>query len=110
MDIYWRLKDIPELKPLDKAERSKVWTATTGQRFRDPFMLLLFVPFFLIFALGKYLGGLLIPLEFGSAVGGGIGAGAAALFHVIASYHRSRPYLAEEICRRSQRSGSTPRK
>jgi hypothetical protein len=110
VEIYWRLEDIPELKCLDKAERSQVWAATVGQRFRDPFMLLLLVLFFLIVSLGNHLGGLLIPVRFGSAVGGGLGAGLAASFYVIASYHRCRPYFAEEIRRRSQRSGTWPRK
>ena len=103
LQLYWRLQDIPELKPLKKAERTEVWSAVSVKLFRDPIMLLLLVPFFLIVALGNYLGELALPWRFGSAIGGGIGGGLAAGAYVAASYGRCRPYLAEEVRRRTGR-------
>lgn len=100
MEIYWRLKDIPELRSLSKAQRSEIWAGTIGARFRDPVIYLLMVAFFLIVALGNYLGDLIIPLRLGGAIGGGLGAGVAAWLGVIVTYQRCRPYLAAEVLRR----------
>lgn len=106
MEFYWRLEDIPELRSLSKAEQTEVWYATLGRRLRDPVVMWLLVPYFLIVAAGNYLGGLLLPWRFGSAIGGGIGAGAALAMLLIVSYNRCRPYLAEEARRRT-RAGET---
>ena len=97
MTFYWRLADIPELRSLSKAERTEVWNATLGRRLRDPVVMWLLVPFFLIVAVGNYLGGLLLPWRFGSAIGGGIGAGVAVSLLLVVSYNRCRPYLAETL-------------
>ena len=101
MEFYWRLKDIPELKSLDKGERTEVWVATMGRRMRDPWLLLLLIPYFVIVGLCNYLGGLLIPWEYGSSICGGIGAGLSIFLSSTVIFQRSRPHFAEEIHRRS---------
>ncbi len=101
MALFWRLQDIPELQPLDKDQRTKVWMATTGRRIRDPLLLLLLIPFFIVVGLGYYLGGLLVPWKLGSSLGGGFGAGLAILLFMPIALQRSRAYIVEELRRRS---------
>ena len=103
MVIYWRLQDMPELKPLSKAERTEVWVTTAAKRFRDPVMLLMLIPLFLIVALGNYLGGQLLPWRFGSAIGGGLGAGFAVVLWEVVALNRCRLYVTNELRRRSQK-------
>jgi hypothetical protein len=103
LKLYWRLQDIPELKPLSKAERTEVWVATSVKLVRDPVMWVMLVPLFLVVALGNYLGELWLPGKIGTAVGGGIASGLAAGFLVAASYGRCRPHLAAEVRRRASR-------
>ena len=101
MELYWSLRDIPELENLDKGEQTEVWAATLGQRLRDPFLLLLIIPFILIVFLGNFLGDWLLPFSYGSSVGGGLGGGLGVYLFLVVSFHRARPFLAEEIRRRS---------
>ena len=101
MKLYWRLRDIPELKDLEKGQQTEVWVATFSRRLRDPFLLLLVVPYFLIVILCNFLGDRLIPLSYGSSIGGGLGAGLSIYLFFVVSFHRARPHLAEEIRRRS---------
>lgn len=91
------------MKPLSKAERTEVWVATAPKRFRDPVMLLMLIPFFLVVALGNFLGGHLLPWRFGSAIGGGVGGGVAVALYEIVALNRCRLYVANEVNRRSQR-------
>ena len=101
MELYWRLRDIPELEKLDKGQRTEVWVATFNKRLRDPFLLLLIIPYFLIVFLGNFLGDRLLPFSYGSSIGGGLGAGLAVYLFFVVTFHRARPHLAEEIRRRS---------
>ncbi len=101
MELYWRLRDIPELKNLDKGQQTEVWVATFSPRLRDPFLLRLIVPYFLFVILWSFLGAQLIPFSYGSAIGGGLGTGLAIYLIFVVSFHRARPHLAEEIRRRS---------
>jgi hypothetical protein len=101
MKLYWRLRDIPEMKTLEKGQQTEVWIATFSRRLRDPFLLLLVVPCFLIVILCNFLGGLLIPISYGSSIGGGLGAGLAIYLVFVVSFNRARPHFAEEIHRRS---------
>jgi len=96
------MSDIPELRALDKRQQKEVWTATTWRRLGDRRSILLMVPHFAVVGLFYYLGGRFIPLSYGSAIGGGIGAGLSVFFFLVLSYNLSRPYLAEEIRRRSK--------
>lgn len=106
MSLIWRLQDIPELKELSRAERTEVWAATGSKRFRDPVMMTLLVPYFLVVAIGNYLGGQWLPWRYGWAIGGGIGVAIGMAFYVTVSYNRCRPYLVEEVHNRARRQQS----
>lgn len=101
MAFYWRLHDIPELRPLDRGQQQEVWAATAGRRLRDPSSLLAIVVCTAAVGLCYTLGSYFIPLSYGGVIGGGIGAGVGSFLGLEISMLRSRPYLAEEIRRRS---------
>ena len=101
MAFYWHLRDIPELRSLDRAQQQEVWVATAGRRLRDPSSILAILVATVTVGLCYTLGSYLIPLSYGGVIGGGIGAGLGSLLGLEISMLRSRPYLAEEIRRRS---------
>jgi hypothetical protein len=98
--FYWRRRDVPELRDLSPGQRTEVLVATAGRRIRDPFLLLMIPPWLGLVALGNFLGGLWIPLPVGTSLGGGLGAGLAALLFCMVSFQRGRPHLAAEVRRR----------
>ena len=100
MKFYWRLSDIPELRPLNKAQQQEIWAATAGRRIRDPFLLLIIFPVLLMVFLGSWLGATLLPWSYGQVIGGSIGAGLGSFVGVIMTTPRARPHLAAEIRKR----------
>ena len=100
MKFYWRLSDIPELRPLNKAQQREIWASTAGRRIRDPYLLLGIVPILLLVLLGNWLGETLLPWSFGRIIGGALGAGLGSFVGVIMSTPRARPHLAAEVRRR----------
>lgn len=100
MEIYWKTKDIPELKNLSDFDGKEVWVATAGKRLLDPLYLLLVPAMFLIVGLGVYLGDLLLPFRFGSSIGGGLLGAMASMGMNVVMNGRGRRHLAEEIRRR----------
>ena len=101
MQIYWRLRDIPELSGLEKAQQTEIWAATTGRRFRDPFFYLGLIVCLVVVAIFYTLGCYVVPSSYGGVIGGSVGAGLGGFLSMGISMPRARPYLAEEIRRRS---------
>lgn len=97
MEFYWRFSDIPEFRNLDKAQQTEIWAATTGRRFRDPFLLVSLLVAVVVMGLCFSLGNLFIPWSYGAAIGGGLGAGLGNFIGLGLAIPRSRPHIAAEI-------------
>ena len=97
MEFYLGHHNIPEFKNLDKAQRTEVWAATAGRRFRDPFLFIALIIIFISVGVFYSLGNFLIPWSYGGVLGGAIGAGLGnfVVFGILTP--RARPHLAAEI-------------
>lgn len=99
MELYWRTRDLPELRYLDAGTRKKIWDKSRKDSFRELPTILASIFCGVMGAVGGEVGSRLLDSVVGTALGAGLGGLVGGLVFGFVLVYRARKhmrrYLAE---------------
>ena len=97
MQIYWSHNSIPELKPFDKSERSRLWQAGYARCFRKPLFWLAMISVGVFGALGSAAGQALSESRLAAYIGVAIGSAIGGIIYFQVAVYYARRHIAAHL-------------